>query len=449
MKEVDSGKTVLIIAYYFPPSGGAGVQRVLKNVRYLIDEGWRPVVLTVQENADFQARDETLLAEVPDSVRVVRTAIFEPYTLYRRFTGRSTDTATDIARVPHAGRRSFTERISEWIRATFFIPDARCFWRMPAVRAGMRLIAEEHVDVILSSAPPYTCHLIGRSLHRRSGIPWIAEFRDSWVGWHSAAERRGLPAAVERSMERSVLRDASMVITATRGVRDDLLTRSPALENGKFHVITNGFDSTDFQGIAGSPPRDRFTLTYTGSLYAKSSPEILLTAVSRLIESDPGLMSQVKLRFVGRMYPPYLDMFRRFEEMFEYVPYVSHRRSIGYLLNSSALLLVIPDSPVNRAILTGKLFEYLGAQRPILALAPDGEAAHLIRDLHAGVVVDPGDADAAEKELGRMIHAWRQGTLSYDGDKTRLSALDRRVLTGKLAALLEAVTDKPDTDEPR
>ncbi|MBN2414763.1 glycosyltransferase family 4 protein [bacterium] len=449
MKAVDSGKTVLVIAYYFPPSGGAGVQRVLKYVRYLTGEGWRPIVLTVTETAGFPARDETLLAEVPKTVRVVRTPIFEPYALYRRFTGRSAGAATDIASLAHAGPASIPERLSEWIRAAFFIPDARCFWRLPAVRAGLNLIAGEKVDVILSSAPPYTCHLIGRSLHRRTGIPWIAEFRDSWVGWLSTPARSGIAAAIDRRMERSVLRESDMVITATAGVRDDLRSRSPGLAGKRFRVISNGYDGADFQGVTGAPPRDRFTLTYTGSLYGKRSPEVLLNATARLLERDPSLQSQLRLRFVGRADPAFLRSFERFPGIVEYIPYVPHAESIAFLLNSSALLLIIDDAPVNRGILTGKLYEYLGARRPVLALAPEGEAADLIRELGAGTVAGPGDSAEVEKQLAAMITAWRQGTLTWNADETRIAALDRRVLTGRLAALLDEVTVKPDGGEPR
>lgn len=430
-------KRVLFVSYYFPPSGGAGVQRVLKFVKYLPALGWQPAVLTVEESADFPARDEALFAEVPPEVEIIRTPIFEPYNAYRRLTGRDASQPTDMASLENH-RASAKERLAEWVRCTFFIPDARCFWKGPAVRAGLRYIRQTRPDVIVSSGPPYTCHLIGRALHRKTGIPWVADFRDSWVDWVSSPNRWALPRAIDLGLEGGVLRDADRVLTVSDGVRDDLLSRHPQIGSGHFDLLPNGYDAADFEGLTVEPPTDRFTLTYTGSLYGRRNPLTLLDALDRLLAASPELKDRLRLRFVGRVDGQFLEAFHRFPAIIEHVPYVTHAESIAYLLNSSASLLIIDDTPAMRGILTGKLYEYLGAQRPILALAPEGEAASLIHSLKAGSVAHPEDVDAIVIALKTMIDAWESGTLKGPAEAD-VQAFTRQSQAGVLAAILKTI----------
>jgi len=431
-------KRVLFVSYYFPPSGGAGVQRVLKFVKYLPALGWQPAVLTVEESADFPARDEALFAEVPPEAEIIRTPIFEPYNAYRKLTGRDASQPTDMASLENH-RASAKERLAEWVRCTFFIPDARCFWKGPAVRAGLRYIRHAKPDVIVSSGPPYTCHLIGRALHRKTGIPWVADFRDSWVDWVSSPHRWALPRAVDLALEGGVLRDADCVLTVSDGVREDLLSRHSQVGDGHFRLLPNGYDAADFDIVATAAPTDRFTLTYTGSLYGRRNPLTLLDALDRLLVASPALKDRLRLRFVGRVDGQFLEAFRRFPALIEHVPYVTHTESIAYLLNSSASLLIIDDTPAMRGILTGKLYEYLGAERPILALAPEGEAASLIRSLKAGTVAHPDNVEAVAAALKAMIDAWEAGTLKGPEGST-VQPFTRQNQAGQLAGILEHIT---------
>ncbi|MCK5145111.1 glycosyltransferase family 4 protein [bacterium] len=427
-------KKVLFITYYFPPSGGAGVQRVLKFVKYLPQNAWQPAVLTVNEDADFPARDDTLFSEIAPDLDIIRTPIFEPYNLYRRLTGRDASQPTDIASLENK-RISVQEKFSEWIRSTFFIPDARCFWKGPAVRAGMRYISRNRPDIIVSSGPPYTCHLIGQALHRKTGIPWVADFRDSWVDWVSAPKRWSIPRSVDMALEGSVLREADCVLTVSDGVRDDLLSRHPQIDSTRFKLLPNGYDVRDFKDISVAEPQDRFTLTYTGSLYGKRNPLVLLEALGNLLKESPELKHVLRFRFVGRVDGQFLEAFNRYPDIIEYIPYVTHAESIAYLLNSSASLLIIDDTPANRGILTGKLYEYLGARRPILALAPEGEAVQLIHSLNAGKVAPPDNVEAVEAVLKAMIVQWKAGTLKGP-DPADVSVFNRENQTGQLAGIL-------------
>ncbi len=430
-------KKVLIVSYYFPPSGGAGVQRVLKFVKYLPEFGWEPVVLTVNERADFPARDASLLEEVPAGIRSYRTRIFEPYSLYRRFTGKEENAAIDIATNTGEERRSAGERISSFVRATFFVPDARRFWKGPAVRIGKRILARENANLIFSSAPPYTCHLVGLALKRHSGLPWVADFRDSWVGWLSTPDRWFLPHWIDRRLERNVLKQSDGLIAVSDGVREDLMSRHPDIPPDKWHLIPNGFDSADFEGISSAPDPERFVLTYTGSLYGKRNPLLLLEALCAILKEKPSLKDRLLLRFVGRADDSFVEAFRRFGKTVEYIPYVPHRQSLQYLMDSSALLLIIDDAPANRSIVTGKLYEYIGSRKPILALAPEGAAADLIRSLNAGVVVHPKHLPMVKNALLNYITQWGNGRLPDHPRTPSVQRYERRQLTRAMADIFD------------
>ncbi|MCR4440250.1 MAG: glycosyltransferase [bacterium] len=436
-------KKVLVVTYYFPPSGGAGVQRSLKFVKYLPSCGWQPVVLTARD-ADYPAFDPTLQAEVPPEARVFRTRIVEPYRLYRRLTGRRPDEAMDIASLTRdeRQRRSFKERLAEAVRAWVFIPDARLGWLPFAVYGGLRAARQEQVTAIYSSAPPYTCHLIGLCLKLVTRLPWVADFRDSWVGWLSAAQRPPLPRAVDCFLEHQALARADAILAVSRGVADDLASRHPKLYEQRWRILPNGYDGADYEGLTPHPRPNRLVITYTGSLYGHRNPEALLRAVKLLIAERPAVRDRLLLRFVGRTGGFIEEMLRDpgLAGLVEVVPYVPHAESLRFLLSSDILLLIIDDAPANKGILTGKLYEYIGARKPILALAPEGEAAALIRRLRVGSVVAPNDVQAIKQALVHAYQMWQERRLHLaQVDEAGVAALDRRHLAKELAAVLDAV----------
>ena len=441
-------KKVLIISYYFPPSGGAGVQRILKFVKYLPEFGWEPIVLAPR-NADYPAYDEKLMQEIPASVKVYHSKIIEPYKLYRKFTGKKSGEATDIATLSRDSKQqqNARERISEYIRSYFFIPDARVGWRPFAVREGLKVIQKEEISVLLSSAPPYTCHLIAKTLKNKTGLAWICDFRDSWVGWLSAARRRGLPRKIECNMEHDVLKQADRILTVSAGVQEDLQNRNPDLIDSRWVLLPNGYDSADFEGLSPTPREesDKLVLTYTGSLYGNRNPTFLLKALEELIAEDPTWKNDVRLVFIGRVGEPIQDQLsqEKFKDIIKIIPYVTHHESIRYLLASDVLLLIIDDAPANKGILTGKLYEYLGARKPILALAPQGDAANLIRELKAGFIVPPKNVAQIKQILIEIRNKWKNNQLETNlFDEEKLKVLDRRELTRRLANILNEVLIK-------
>ena len=430
-------KKVLIIAYYFPPSGGAGVQRTLKFVKYLRLFGWEPIVLTAK-NADYPAYDESLLNELPQNLKVYRSKIIEPYKTYRRLTGKSHDSSADIATLTlsDSQKQRWSEKVSEWVRSTFFVPDARMLWYFFAVRLGKKIIAKENITLIYSSAPPYTTHLIGNKLHKQSGLPWVADFRDSWIGWLSTPQwRPKLSRFVENRMEESVLKNASKIITVSGGVKQDLLGRHPFFNDDRWLLLPNGYDLNDFKNVQPTTKSNRITITYTGSMYGNRNPEYLLQALEGLVIKHPEIMDKILIRIIGRVGGPILERIygSTVAALFEIISYVPHLKSLEYLLSTDVALLIIDDAPANKGILTGKLFEYIGSGKPILALAPDGDASDLITSEKIGTVISPKDVDAIRDYLLSLITK----PINLDRKKTVLEKFDRKNLTGELAEIFD------------
>ncbi|HOC88027.1 MAG TPA: glycosyltransferase family 4 protein [bacterium] len=428
---------VLITTYYFPPAGGAGVQRTLKFVKYLREFGWEPLVLTARD-ADYPAFDNTLQDELPADIKIYRAPLFEPYRLYRRFTGKAAGAATDIAVLTRdeQSRQKMSERISEWIRSALFVPDARMTWLYPACNLGRKIIREEKIDLLFSSAPPYTTHLIGRKLKQSSGLPWVADFRDSWIGWLSTPQWRPAPArALERRMEHRVLTEADRILTVSSGVQEDLLSRHPGLRDVRWHHLPNGFDAADLAGVAARPKEPGFTLIYTGSMYGNRNPRALLRALEKLAEERcPGLQ-MLRIRLVGRVGEPILQEIAASPvgHLFEHIPYVTHTASLQYLLAADGALLIIDDAPANKGIVTGKIYEYIGARLRILALAPEGDAADLIRSHGLGWCVPPTDIAGIAQALRQML----AGNPPENAHRSEQAwpLFERREQTRQLAAL--------------
>ncbi len=448
-------KYVLVVTYYFPPAGGPGVQRVLKFLKYLGEFGWTPIVL-VPENPEYPARDESLIKELPADLIIRRAPIFEPYGIYRKLTGKQKGVPIDVNANKEAGaKRSMSEKIAEFIRATIFIPDARIGWLLSAVKEGRAILKEYPIRAIYSSSPPYTPSLVARRLHRiskthdrSSGIPWVAGFRDPWTGFLSTPERWAIPRAIDRSLERSVFTEANLVEVAWNGITRDVRGKYPELPQEKFIHIPNGFDGADFpepdiQKRAVRPKNEKCTITYSGSLYGPRNPRSFLQAVEMLIarkEIDPAKM---KLRFVGRFGAPIHDMLDRplVRSMIEKIEYVPHARAVELLLDSNALLLIVDDVASVAEIVPGKVYEYLGAARPIMAIAPpEGAIGELLRETNAGETVRQSDIEGQARIVKRIYDDWLSEQSSFAMKLDVISQYERREATRKLAGLFDRLT---------
>ncbi len=408
-------KNLLIIAYYFPPSGGPGVQRVLKHTKYLREFGWNPIILTVS-NGQFPARDESLMSQIPDDVQVVRSRIFEPYDIYRKLTGKKPGTAIDVNTIKKDDQKvGGKERLAEFIRATFFIPDARIGWYFSAKAAIDQLMKDNKIDAVYSSSPPYTCSLIARYVKRKYNIPWIAGFRDPWTDFISSPKRWMLPKAIDKAMEHSVFKEADSVECAWIGIIKDALSKYPDLNQEKFLHVPNGYDSADFPKI--TPTRnDKFTITYTGSLYGRRNPAAFFAAIQMLIDSEFFTKDDIHLRFVGRFGTEVEEMYNNasFKDCIETISYVPHHKSLEYLMTSDALLLIVDESKESNEIVPGKVYEYVGVKKPIIAIAPHFSAIEdLMHETKCGVVAHQTEIMRISEIITDFYMFWKKSDKQF------------------------------------
>ena len=419
---------VLIISYYFPPAGGPGVQRIMGLVRHLPSFGWEPVVLTVKGGTFFN-RDEESLARVPASVPVYRTKAFEPFALYNRLRGKPADEALPIGGVGQGGG-GVAARLSQWVRANLFVPDARIGWIPSAVSAAKRLVRHERIDAIITSSPPQTVHLIGRRAALATGLPWIADFRDPWtqIYYNSELPRCGLAKRLDLRLEQSVVRSASELVMINEMVRESL---GPLASRG--HIIPNGYEEEDFAGEL-APTTEWFELVYSGNIIPLHAPGPFFEAMCSLRGENPEFRAAAKLVFVGTVHPAVREQIERvgLAGVTEFTGFVSHAEAVRRLRMATVALFIGPAN-----LLTSKIFEYLAAGRPMLALAPPGgDVDRLIQSVGREPVVPAEDVAAIRAELARLFGLWKQNSLPVRAPMEGVEHLSRRSQTEQIAHLL-------------
>ena len=440
-------KRVLVVTYYWPPSGGSGVQRWVKFAKYLPQEGWQPVIYT-PENPEYTAIDHTLEAEIPHTVEIIRRPITEPYNLYRRLMGKgaSTDMKTLTAGASggavteiSSGKKSFKQRLSLWIRGNLFVPDPRVGWVKPSVRFLKKYLAEHPVDVIVTTGPPHSMHLIGQRLHKELGLPWIPDFRDPWSRMYYL---KHLPMSARtwrrlRSMEQSVLDDCSTVLAVTPLVQDEFRaqTKTPVA------MITNGYDGGDFEQAV--EPDGFFNVVHTGLFAADGNPLNLWKALGIKAWADADFKAALRLRLVGKVDREVYDAIAEagLKDNVVDLGYRDHLTAVREQLAATMLVLPLRNDPEYRPILPGKLFEYLASRRPVLGIGQeDGAMARVLANTGAGVTAGWDNLEAMRDFIDK---AWEQfkagGVPPVEGDIARFS---RRSLTRELAALLERVSNE-------
>ncbi len=420
---------ILIITYYWPPSGGAGVQRWLKFAKYLPSSGWLPVILTVKpEFAAYPFRDPSLYGEIPLDVEVFRTKAINYFSLYNK----------DQSKIPHAGFASGSDKgiksvITRFIRGNFFIPDPRKGWNRYAFRKACELIKTEKINHIITTSPPHSTQLIGLRLKRRfPHIKWVADLRDPWtdIYYYDMFKPSFIARMVDMEMEKNVLTKADIIFTVGQTLASILESKVEKISH-KIHVLPNGFDEEDFEGIAPTVP-EKFTITYVGSL----SPAY---PVKGLIEAVKGIRvngKTVSLKFVGTVPGHIQELFSPDDEgdRPEFIQYCEHPAAIKHMMGSTLLLLIIPDRPSNKSILTGKIFEYLATEKPILFLGPaDGDAAQLLIKCGYQGIFDYNDVQGIRSFIGKVAEG---APVKRSGHHLEYS---RRALAVKLGDLLNSL----------
>ncbi len=424
-------KKVLIITYYWPPAGGAGVQRVLKFVKYLPEFGWKPYVLTVQ-HPDAPVYDESLAGDIPNEAVIIKTKSLEPFSFYKKFTGKKpTDTIPNDVLIPKKNI-SLREKFARWVRANFFIPDAKIGWIPFAVKKGKKIIEKEKIDLIFSSAPPPTTAIIGRKLTEATKVKWVADFRDPWleIVYYQSLKRSRLAVAIDLRLEKKTISSADAIVTISEDIVN--LFRKKIGEK-KYFIIPNGYDETDFVKV-GNLRNEKFTMAYTGSVSKDRVPYPLFAALSKFKEEG---IEDLHFRLAGRFAPEFHEEIERrgLEKYFELMPFVPHNESTKILLHSDVLLLVIDNVPDNKGFLTGKMFEYLGCKKPIFAIGPlDGDANKILRQTDSGKMIDYKDEEGAYKLLKEFYENWKENKQPFTFKSEEYS---RKEITKELTKVFE------------
>lgn len=430
-------RRVLIFAYFFPPLGGAGVQRIAKFAKYLPEQGWLPTVVTVRAR-DYWMSDPSLEGELGSRVAVVRTRSLTGLALMRRLAPAQAGRKGGVRSSAGGIRR--LRGLASWV----LIPDSYVGWVPYAVRAGDRLLREQRYDCILTTSSPDSVHLIGRALARRHRVPWIADFRDPWT--RRLSFRPPTPWHLRRqlALEAGVLRSADLITVTADETRSDYLDRNPWLGEGKIRVVTNGYDEEDFAPFADErPPRDGFRVLHAGQLNPERPVLPFLEGLAAFLRRRPEARNRLKVRFIGPFYAGDLEATRRLGlgEIVSFEPGRPHREVVRELLRSHLLLLLEQGSERGGLILPGKVFEYLRSHRPILGLLPHGAAWRLVSSLQAGRCCPIDDTGACADALEAFDDAYLAGGPPPTAiDPDRLAAFERRALTGQLADLLGEVS---------
>ena len=430
-------KRVLIITYYWPPSGGSGVQRWLKMSKYLPEYDWQPVIYTT-ENAEYPMIDPSLEKDVPAEMEVIRQPIFEPYSFYKRFIGIQQDETVKMGFIQEKEKRKgWKENLSLWVRGNFFIPDARCCWVKPSVKYLKEYLKAHPVDAIISTGPPHSMHLIAMKLREDLGIPWIADFRDPWteIDYYNDLHLTHWADRKHHRLEREVLYKADKVVT----VAPDGARRLGRLGNRNVRTIYNGFDRDDDTQSPINLP-DKFTITYLGVLSKIQNPNNLWQALGELVKENADFNKNLKVNMIGQIDSSVANAINEngLTQHVTYSPCIPHNQvSAAHRSSTLLLLLLMPDSePRAKGLVTGKLFEYMASGRPILCIGPeDGDAARILKETRAGQTISFGDKEKMKAILQDLYQKHLDKDLQ-DNTSEEVEKYSRKAMTLLYSKLL-------------
>lgn len=430
-------KKVLIITYYWPPAGGPGVQRVLKFVKYLPQFGWQPIVLTV-ENGEYPAYDESLLNEIPSECKVYKTKALEPFSLYKRFVGMKSEDFIPVATLVEK-KINWKKKLSNWIRLNFFIPDAKIGWIPFAVKEGKKIIKAEKPDMIFSSSPPPTVHLIARKLAKWGKLKWVADFRDPWteIHYYEKQKRLYVSKAIDSKLEKIVINNSDAIVCVSKNDMEEYFAK---FKSSNCFNIPNGYDDEDFQEINQTEcsKNYEFTILHLGAVGIEREPATLFKVINRIIQDKK--INQVKLVFVGPVDKMVVDKLEKNDNLFsvDFIDYLPHNEALSIAMKTDLLLLLITKSKLNKRILPGKTFEYLKLNKPILVLGPEnGEVARIINETQAGKVLEYENEAGIEDFLVGHYKNWIDDNKDVRKNENLITYYSRKNLTKMLTNIFE------------
>jgi len=433
-------KKVLIITYYWPPSGGAGVQRWLKFVKYFRDFGWEPVIYT-PENPEGPVEDYTLFNDIPKNIEVIKKPIKEPYRFYKKLTGKSKDQKIQTAFLSESeSKSSVLENLSVWIRGNFFIPDARKSWIKPSVSYLSSYLQKNDIDVIVTTGPPHSMHMIGYYLNKKLNIAWLADFRDPWtnIDYYDQLKLTKRADRIHHKLEKKILLNANAITVISPGMITDFKDKV----DREYHFIPNGYDEEDIKAGIKTGKYEKFTLSHIGSLTKTRNPKNLWNVLREMISEDEQFSADLEIRNIGKIDFNVVESLKEvgLEKYLTTINYLPHNEVIIEQKKASLLLLLINDTPNAKLILTGKLFEYLVSGTPVLCIGPpDGDAAQITRKTNCGRVFDFKDENNLKKYIAASYKKFKEGELTVKCSDVQ--QYERRILTEKIASVLSGITE--------
>ena len=417
---------VLILTYYFPPAGGSGVQRWLKFVKYLPEFDITPIVYTV-ENPNYPIIDTSLEKEIPKGIEILKQPILEPNNILSKFKKNNSQSAGFLNKNP-----SNIGKIAQYIRANHFIPDARKYWIKPSIKFLLNYLKNNKIDAIITTGPPHSVHLIGLALKEQTNIKWMADFRDPWTDIDYFHELPLTKKSIKKhkELEEQVLKTADEVIVVGNTMQNKYLKF-----NLNTHVITNGFD--DFNETSNPRLDQKFSILHIGMLNSDRNHTFLWEVLNEIKKENAEFSKDLEIKLIGKVCNETLKDLKNNSliDNTTIINYVTHEKVITYQKSAQILLLLINNVPSAKGIITGKIFEYLQAKRPILAIAPkNGDLATILHNTNSGFVIDFNEKEQLKKTILSLYNDYKNGVLEVNS--LNFKQYHRKELTKQLVTIL-------------
>ena len=428
-------KKILILTYYWPPAGGAGVQRWLKFVKYLSKLGFELHIFT-PENPEAPAFDDSLLKDVPANAIIIKKPIWEPFEIFKKLTNKKGNLNAGFLSEEKKNKAKWSEKIALFVRANLFIPDAKMFWIRPSVHFLKQYIKDEKIELVISSGPPHSLHLIALKLQKILAIKWVADFRDPWtnIDFYKELPTLKLVDKYLHKLEKKVLQKADRVIVVGSQMKKEFNTIAP---QSHIEIITNGFDSD----IAQNAVLDtKFSIVHIGSINADRNHESFYKAIHHLVEENKSFKNSLQIKFIGKVDFEVKETVSKYqlETYVKFIRYIPYDQISAIQQSARLLYLPLNNTPNAKGILTGKFFEYLSAKRPIIAQGPkDGDVANILNDTQAGFIFDFDDENTLKEEIKNQFQQFLDGKTYFESQC--IDQYSRENLTKKLVEILDTI----------
>lgn len=431
-------KKVLIITYYWPPSGGSGVRRWLNFSNLFHEYGWTPVILRPL-NASYPSFDESLVECIHPNTEVLGCPITEPFNIYSKFIGHKGNIVKPGV-LFHNQKHGFREKLSVWIRSNIFIPDARMFWVNPAARMLTKYLYENKVDLIISSGPPHTTHLIALKISKKFNIPWIADFRDPWtkIDFFHKLNLSKFALRRHKNLESEVLLKSSMQTTVSWSWGDDFIS----LGAKNLKVVTNGFDVDSFKSL-NKDLDSNFTITHLGSMNDDRNHPAFWKAIREIMDENDDFKEKIKIQLFGDIVPSVnkeIDSYN-LNDICNCITFMPHHEAMKAIASSRVLYLPLNNTPHVDGIVPGKIFEYMAVKRPILAIGPtNGDSAKILQIANNGIICNFEDFMKIKETILFLFNNYKLGKDIVVSDNYK--RFSRNELTKQMVGYMEELTSK-------